>query len=49
MKKTLLTSAFLFVLGISFSQVKPVKLDTNKVYHNELGVDVTGFFDVFFR
>ena len=48
MKKTFLTSAFLFVIGISFSQVKPVKLDTNKVYHNELGVDVTGFFRRFF-
>lgn len=48
MKKILLSLAFICIFGISFSQVKSIKSDTNKVYHNELGVDVTGFFRRFF-
>jgi hypothetical protein len=48
MKKAILTSSFILIFGISFSQVKSIKSDTNKVYHNELGVDVTGFFRRFF-
>ena len=48
MKKSLLLSTFVFIVGITFSQVKSDKSDTNKVYKNELGVDVTGFFRRFF-
>lgn len=40
MKKVILFFAFISVLNVSFSQVKT---DSAKVYHNELGVDVTGF------
>jgi hypothetical protein len=45
MKKVILYFAFVSVLNVSFSQVKT---DSVKVYHNELGVDVTGFFRRFF-
>lgn len=45
MKKLLLVSTFVFLFGISFSQVKSVKSDSNKVYHNEFGLDVSGFLD----
>jgi len=40
MKKSILLTAFISLLSITFSQVKS---DTNKIYHNEFGIDVTGF------
>lgn len=40
MKKVILFFAFISVLNVSFSQVKT---DSTKVYHNELGIDATGF------